>query len=808
MKGLPAVSGRAGREDTGTLPIATGAFPVEGEPASFDVRQVFETIRQRWLTVVLVLLLVAGPGMYVVSQEVALYHATATIRLRDLQREMTGGLAGVGVGDIARGIDPVRSQIEVMTSRAVAEEVVHSTPELRMEVTGFPVHFLRNVVLSPEVGADSIGLVFTSTAVSASSPRGAAMVSYGDTVRLDGVRFVVDTRPAARGVLRIRPAESAVDGLMGRLQVRPRQNTDVIDVTYPDPDPTRARAVVNSVVSVFQSSNAAAAQRASVLRREFLEGQLKYHDSVLNTARAQLSLFRGRQRAYSTRARLSAEQQSLTELQLQRENLAADRRIYQDLLDALSRGAPNDQQIGAIMSAPGMAGNPVVTDLFGQLTRHQAKRDSLTTGRFGRPETNPEVQQLDGLIASAKSKLTGAVNSYVGTIDARLGALDRLRAQSSSSFPELSASEEEEASLEEDVEAARLTVSQLRGEYEKARLTEAVEVGQVEIVSLAALPRHPEGVSRMRKSAFFVLLGLVLGLGAALLAERLNTSVRRRGQVEKTLHLSELAVIPAVAPSRMRSMSGGKRDGRVRPSLLRQGQNGTSAMPDRLGDGLVVASDVHSIAAEAYRLLRTNLLFSLSSGSPRTVLITSAAPGEGKTTVAANLAIAFAQQGMRVLLVDADMRRGRVNDLFRMSRDPGLSQVLSGEIALENAVRPTPVNGLCVVTTGRLPHSPAELIGADAMRKLLEDANQEYGIVVLDSPPVLAAADASVLSTIVDATIIVVRAGQTDQDEAQATIDQLTAVGGKVVGAVLNDPNAKLRSQGAYYYYGPAGKRS
>jgi capsular exopolysaccharide synthesis family protein len=631
------------------------------------------------------------------------------------------------------------------------------------------------------------------------------MASYGDTVRLNGLHFVIDTRPAPRGSIVVRSAESAVDGLMARLQVHPRMNTDVIDVMYPDSDPARARQVVNRVVAVFQTSNAAAAQRASVRRRQFLESQLKYHDSVLNGARGRLSIFRGRQRAYSTKQRLSTEQQSLTELQLQRENLAADRQIYQDLLSELNRvgGRADDSQVGAIMSAPGIAGNPVVAELFNQLTRYQGTRDSLTGGRFGRPETNSEVQKLDGLIASTKTRLTGAVGSYLNSLDARIASLDRLRAQSSSAFPELSASEEEEAGLEEEVEAARITVGQLRSEYEKARLAEAIEVGQVEIVSLAAMPKEPEGISFVRKGMFVMLLGLILGLAAALIAERLNRSVHRRGQVERALHVSELAVIPAIPSTRRRTLP--RRDDRGRALALRPGQKGSLQLSDRLGDGLVVASDVHSIAAEAYRLLRTNLLFSLSSGSPRTVLITSAAPSEGKTTVAANLAIAFAQQGLRVLLIDADMRRGRLHDLFRLSREPGLSQVLAEEITLEAAVRPTPVTGLFMLTTGRLPDTPSELVGAGSMRRLLDQATREYGVVILDSPPVLAAADASVITSIADATIIVVRAGQTDQEEAQATIDQLTAVGGKVVGAVLNDPNTKLRASASYYkYYGPA----
>jgi capsular exopolysaccharide synthesis family protein len=303
---------------------------------------------------------------------------------------------------------------------------------------------------------------------------------------------------------------------------------------------------------------------------------------------------------------------------------------------------------------------------------------------------------------------------------------------------------------------------------------------------------------------FLLLLGLSLGLATALLRERLYSSLRRRGQLEGLLNVAELAVIPPVV-TRRRSLPGGRQRS-PRHRVATTGEHGRVAAGPRLGDGLVAASDVHSIAAEAYRLLRTNLLFSLPSGPLRSVLVTSPSPGDGKTTVAANLAIAFAHQGMRVLLVDADLRRGRIHDLFHVARDPGLSQVLQGSISLEAATHPTPVTGLYALTTGRLPDSPNELVGTEAMRSILQTAAQEFAVLIIDSPPVLAASDAAVIATITDATVIVVRAGRTHEEEAQSTLSQLTAVGANVVGAVLNDPDAAVRANGGYYYYQYYGK--
>ena len=775
----------------------------DGSPSPFRFAGVVEAVRRQWITILLVAVAVLSPGVYWIRREVPIFKAEATIRLRDVQGELTGGLAGGSFGDLTRSVDPVKSQMEVLTSRAVATQVVDSSPELRVVAIGFPASGLDSLRLKPDVTVDSINLDFLPGAVVASSLHGSTSAIYGTPLQLGGVRFIAPRRLGSHGAFLIRPAEPVVGTLMRNLQVQHRDQTDVIDVTYLDPDRIRAQRVVNRVVQVFQSFNASAAQRQSTLRREFLEGQLRYHDSLLNAARVELSVFRGRQRAYSTKLRLSTEQAGLMQLQVEREGLAADRQVYQNLLTDLQAAehGPSDTQVGAIMSAPGIATNPVVAQMYGQLTRYQGIRDSLTTGRFGRPTTNPEVQQVDSLIASVKAKLVGAVGGYLRSLDSRIASLDQLRAQGSSTFPELSATEEEEAGLEEQVEAARVTVGQLRAEYEKARLAEAVEVGQVEIVSLAMLPGQPIGVGAVRRMVFLALVGLGLGLVVAILRERLNTSVRRRGQVEQMLNVTELAVIPPVVIRRRHV--GARTAGRSLPgrSTSRNGTNGHAPKVTRLGDGLVVASDVHSIAAEAYRLLRTNLLFSLPDGPLHTVLVTSPAPGDGKTTVAANLAIAFAQQGMRVLLVDGDLRRGRVHDLFHMSREPGLSEVLLGEAHLDAAARPTPVNGLYALSTGSLPDAPNELVGSEVMRTFLRESTREYAMVVIDSPPVLAASDAAVMSTLSDATVVVVRAGRTHEDEAQATLSQLEAVGAKVVGAVLNDPDAAVGAGAGYYYY-------
>jgi succinoglycan biosynthesis transport protein ExoP len=407
------------------------------------------------------------------------------------------------------------------------------------------------------------------------------------------------------------------------------------------------------------------------------------------------------------------------------------------------------------------------------------------------------VVRLDTLITTTREKLIGAAQNYIESLNARVAALDAIAgARAEEVGREQPATEAQEALLLQKVEALSKMSNQLNEEYQKARMAEEVEAGHVDIVDLAPLPAATVGVGRTRKLAVGLLLGMILGTGIAYLIENLNTSIRRRSDMESLLHIPGLAVIP-------QSTNGAAKGARPvrRIAAWRNGatRNGGSSAP--ASDGLITVSSLASSSAEAYRTLRTNLLFSQVVQRLKTIVITSTSPGDGKTTISTNLSVTFAQQGLRVLLIDCDLRRARVHQVFGVPRAPGLTELVMEYNVATEAIIATPVEGLFMLPAGRLPPNPAELLGGLRMRGLLETLAKDFDLVILDSPPVLAASDAAILGSMADGVLMVVRAGQTDRDAAREALKQLATVGARVVGAVLNDPDASVPQYAEFYEY-------
>jgi capsular exopolysaccharide synthesis family protein len=767
-----------------------------------DLKEVLATLRRHLWLVITIAAASVGVAAYVAYTSRPYYRSQAVIRLEDNRKAMTGGLdEPVKTTIPGSWTDPVQSQLQVLKSRSVAAGVVERQAlGLRVEPIGIPGRLLDGVRVTGKPSADTLRLSFADSGFTVRGNGTEAKFAYGAPAEANGVAFRVLSRPPReQGQLIVRTQDAAIDELVVRLDAKQRKFTDVIDVEYSAHDRYVAQQVLNAVITAFQSLSAETAQQQSRRRRIFLQEQLQQTDSLLAQAQQRLSDFRSRAQVYGSDEKVSAEQTGLMSIETRREELAADRKVYQSLLDRLedhqSQGRGN--ALRALVASPGIAENPVVQTQYAQLVGYEAALDSLTTGRWGSAPTNPDVQRLRTLVAASESKLADAVRSQVTSLDARIAALDELKARNAAALQRLPATQASEARLLEQVETTRKMAEQLREEFQKARVAEAVEAGQVEVVDHATLPVSTIGHGPKVKMLLGLIVGLFFGSGAALLLERLNTSIRRREEIESVLQLPGLAIIPQIAASS--GQPGRLRIGNLNLPLPSAKRNGGDEGSN--GSSLVTVSNLRSTSAEAFRTLRTNLIFSQAVQTLRRIVVTSPSPQDGKTTTAANLAVTFAQQGLRVLLIDCDLRRGRLHNVFRVPREPGFTQLLVGQNTAPQVIRSTLVERLSFIPSGALPPNPSELLGGAQSRRVLDALAGEFDVVILDTPPVHVAADSLILGTIADGVILVVRAGHTERHTAQDALQRLYNVGARVVGAVLNDPDHKVPQYGGYYHH-------
>jgi polysaccharide biosynthesis transport protein len=795
-----------------TIPVAHVSPPPANHEISFG--QILSVIRRRYRVIVLMTMLGAAGGAFLAYREPPTYRANAVLRVADERRSLTGGMETPEPA-ASRTADPIMSLTQLVKSRSVLGAVVDSVGlQLLSRTPEFPMDQVSHVQIDPRAPSDSVLLEFTADQVTAHYGGREASGPYGQVLPLGPVRFAVTGKPEVPlAVLGVVSRESMIDWLLGTLLVTPRPETDLIDVSFVSSNPRQAQQIVNQTVQSFQRLDIQSAKEKSRRRREFLEEQLAQTESTLGRAQAELASFRSRQQLASSENKMQAAQSALITLDARRAELETDRNTYAVLLKQLKGGGDDAraEALRALAGSPALGDNPDVGGLYQRLNTYQYRLDSMTTGQWAAAPTNPDVVALRKLIRTSQDQMTQAVSAHLGSLDARINALGDLRRQNGQSIQVLPAMVEEEMRLTSRVQALGNVGDQTRQDYQRARMAEAVEAGDVDVVDLAELPYAPLWTTASIKFGIGLVLGLFLGGGLAFVLEALNTSIRRPEDIESALHIPGLAVIPRLSGgSAGGPRLGGLMKGRKAPQLPRSAAEaiGTVAQP-------------FSIGTEAFRMLRTSLIWSDGADQLKTLMITSAAPGEGKTLTAANLSASFAHDGLQVLLVDCDVRRPKLHGLFRVPRSPGLLDLLApptggntstvgslsfsvhatdGDDPLAHALRPTPIRGLTLLSCGALPTSASNLLSGIRMRSLLKELNQRFDLVILDTPPVLATADAGILGSLADGVLLVVRAGQTDRSAAQRAYQQLANGGARVVGAVLNDPRGEVSQYGDYYY--------
>lgn len=785
--GTPALPGKTVRN----APVTNYAR------ADLDGASMLAPLRRGWWVVLLCAVTTTALAYWWIAREVPTYRAVALVQLRDPGAELAGGLGVTGQPAGVGKVDPVQSEVLLLTGRELARQVVNREHVRLLDPAILaPSPLLRDVIITADA-ADTrpVSLTFSDSGFRVTSALTTMSARYGAPVVLDGVQFTVPANPGLPVLdLVLLNEDTAVDWLLQLLSVRPRENTDVITVAATAPDDQLAVRLVNALVEQRSTNATVEAQSQARRRREFIETQLAEIDRDFTSAQTNLGQFRGREGVYQSETMAAAQQAGKTQLDLRRGELEVDRRVVQQLLSELTQtnGANTESAFRTLLANPATSENPVIAQLATRLSQQEAARDSLLV--LGRPASNEDVRNLVALIGTTRARLIDAVRSQVTTIDAKLASLEQLRARSNTEINRLSPTEAQEVRLGQQVNTLRATSEQLRQEYQRVRMAEAVAIGRLAVIERATRAT-PVSSNNSLKMVLGLLVGLMGGAGILMLREYFNKSLHRRVEVESYLNVPGLGVIPQL-PRKARR--------RAKPARVEK----NTPLGVKAPASLVTLSHSTDPSAEAYRGLRTRILFAQAEQPIRSMVVTSATTEEGKTTTAANLAAAFAQQGLRCLLIDCDLRRPQLHTVFSLPLKPGVSEVLNNRTDLYTAVRNTAVQGLDLLTAGGATPHPAEIIGSGALKVLLETVRLQYDIVVVDSPPLLCATDAAMLASMVDGVVMVVRAGHTERGMALEALQQLHSIGASVVGAVLNDTDARAEKYEAYgysYAYPPSG---
>jgi capsular exopolysaccharide synthesis family protein len=574
------------------------------------------------------------------------------------------------------------------------------------------------------------------------------------------------------------------------------KETRLIDIKFSHPVPDVTSKIVNAIAETYVFSNLEKRTEANSTTGDFLQKRIAELQQQIRTSEERLVNYAKNNQIISLDPNQNTVVERLAGLNQQLLQAENDRKT--------AEAAYNAAKVPDAASALAEDGAKPTNDLEAKLIELRQKRALLMVDAT---EEAPEVKEVDQQINELDKQLKDLRSRKSATLLTNLNTRYQQALEREQSLRK--AFEQQRAQTLSQNEAAinyriiqqeiETNKSLLNGLLQGAKENDVVMAGKpnnISIVDYALTPDTPVGPNRTRTviAAFFLSIGL--GLGLALFFEYLDDTVHSTEEVERGLHLPALAVIPSVgSATRRRVLPGGT-------ALQKQNGNGNG------NSELLMNVDSRSPLAEAYRHLRTSVLLSTAGRAPKSLLVTSSLPGEGKTTTAVNTAISLAQTGASVVIIDADMRRPRLQSIFDMHGQQGLSSILSSDTSEDDMlsmVRSDEESGIGVLTSGPIPPNPAELLGSDQMRRLLAVLQAKYTHVVVDSPPVSSFTDGVLISTMVDGVLLVVHGGKSSRHIVRRSKQLLNDVGAKIFGVVLN--NISLQSHDYYYYQSYYGQK-
>jgi len=754
-------------------------------------------LRRRWLLVVASILITAGVAWLYTILATPMYQAAAAIRIDSKKGNLPSVITTEPTGD------EVLTDLEEIRSREMAAEVVDSLG-LRLQIIA-PKGASRSQLLTDvRVAPSAVAGRYTfrrgrNGAFAITAPGGGRSPTAVEVERVfDGYGLSFRLTSAAQAipliVLRVNNEDVAATNVLASLQIeRAGAQTNVINMRYRNSDPVLARDVLNAWTATFVGNRQRVLTTEARSTAAFLRTQLDTMSSELSSSENTLRSFRETAQVVSPQVDADAQVTRLTNLQAQRSQVEGERSALSQAFSkaaaaSLTQRPDQPSPYRSLLGFPTLLRNPVASELLRSLSDAETQRFTLLSRRT---MADPDVQLQSDHIREIEAQIRALTTTYLQGLSDQLASIDTTLAEFGSQLNAIPAKQTEFARLQRTPEVLAQLVTTLQTRLKEAQIAEAVEDPSVRVIDPAVLPIVPVSPRPSIDVGLGLFLGLILGIIAALFLDRSSHTVQSRSDLRWATGLPVLALIPRLQTRHTASIG---------TAVSKRSRLQSLSSP-----GPIDRSISNRIALDSFTRLHVNLGVSISA-SAKTLVFTSALPGDGKTTSAANYAIVLARLGKAVLLVDADLRRGMIDTLFNVPRIPGLSDVLHGD-DIHSAIHAADINALgtlSYVTSGTPDQNPGTLLGSERMGHVLAQFCKNFDVVVIDSPPLNVVADAAMLAAIVDGVIVVARAGVTPPDALRVAMEQLRHINAPIAGTILTDidPRHDETYGKAYAYYG------
>ncbi len=694
-------------------------------------------------------------------------------------------------------VDPVESELEIIRSRTLARSVVKK----------LGLNFVVN---------NHNRTLFDSVQISDYFPPGKYLIKFDDNNNFEivnkqeeligrgmvkvlfdngGLRFLLKERPTKNYIeFSVLNVEKATEELMGNISASQIKNTALVLLKARSILPEMAAKIANTLSQEYILYTLESLRESARGSKEFIESQIKIFGMELDSAEENLRKYKQKSGVFLLSETAREIINSLAQFEVEREKAVVELNETESSIKKLENELARDEAsygyYKKMASFPTISNSPLILKLKDQLKALELQKQEYQNDPIKLKQIEGQIAQIEQEINKAskqialagpsvgdpvfQSVITNIINSETKLIalQSRIDALNQIIEQHNRRLKQLPEAEVNLAQLERQKKANEEIYTMLLGKLEESKIAEAIQISQARIIDYAIIPDEPVEPKPKQNAILGLILGLLIGLGGAFLLEYLNTSIKTSKEIEELTEISVLANVPMVK--------------------------------NKHHIDIPIINEPHSDIAEAYRILRTNILFSAAARSIKSLLVTSTVPQEGKTTTCINLGITFAQLGQKVVILDCDFRRPKLHNYFKAlvkDNHNGLSDILINRIKLKDALIKSPFENLYFITSGTIPSNPAELLGSSRMSEIIDELKNNFEFILVDAPPALGIADARVLGKICDGILVVVMTGKTERDAILEIKEELERAGEKIIGFVLNGVDITHRYHRYRYYH-------